>query len=134
MVLYPLNCTAKKQVCICRQFGAGILAHVAGSSCVEVTHGQDGASKRLWPLPAHKLGSIICGEDGCASKSVLSLIRWLVRGGSGNEGGSVKRLGGSGLEEGSRIVGSRREALTDGRSLITLLGGGFEGGSVDEGS
>ena len=37
-------------------------------------------------------------------------------------------LGESGLEKESSIVGSGREALTDGRALIAFLGGSVEGG------
>ena len=71
---------------------------------------------------------IICGEEGSASRPMLSLVRWQVWGGSGKEGGSVMKLGEGGLWERSSIVGSGREALKGGQAFITLLGGSIESG------
>ena len=66
---------------------------------------------------------IICGREGNASRSMLSLIRWQVLIGSGNEGGDMMSLGGSGLRGGSSIFGNEREALYCRKILVTLLGG-----------
>ena len=50
------------------EFGAGILAHVAGPSCVAVTYGQDGASKRLWTLTS--TASVSSGHVSFAGRRV----------------------------------------------------------------
>ena len=115
----------------------------SSTNCFSLAYGgsvRSGWSKQVPVAPDGQMPRIdwehnICGEDGCASRPMLSLVRWKVWNGSGGEGGSVMRLGGSGLERrGGSIVGSWKEA----EAWVTLLGcsiegGGDEGGGVEGG-